>query len=152
MSSRVYLLFPPRGHEPPPTLRDRLNPHLSLLRRSLSSPPLCQTPGCRSARNRSTISPSHPVLSALHPQGFQTRFALAAARRSFGLTVSVLHLLIVLLKKKKKMYYRPDRAKEGYALFFLYCAHDVIRHTYIYIYIHYIVYSIVYRHAKPLPC
>ena len=30
MSSRVYLLFPPRGHEPPPTLRDHLNPHLSL--------------------------------------------------------------------------------------------------------------------------
>ena len=31
MSSRVCLLFfPPRGHEPPPTLRDRLNPHLRL--------------------------------------------------------------------------------------------------------------------------
>ena len=30
MSSRVYLFFPPRGHEPPPTLRDRLNPHLSI--------------------------------------------------------------------------------------------------------------------------
>ena len=26
MSNRVYLLFSPRGHEPPPTLRDRLNP------------------------------------------------------------------------------------------------------------------------------
>ena len=25
MSSRVHLFFPPRGHEPPPTLRDRLN-------------------------------------------------------------------------------------------------------------------------------
>ena len=24
-------------------------------------PPLCQTPGCRSVRNRSTLSPSHPV-------------------------------------------------------------------------------------------
>ena len=33
MSSRVYLFFPPRGHEPPSTLRDRLNPHLRLLRR-----------------------------------------------------------------------------------------------------------------------
>ena len=33
MSSRVYLFFPPRGHEPPPTLRDRLNPYLSLQRR-----------------------------------------------------------------------------------------------------------------------
>ena len=30
MSGRVYLFFPSRGHEPPPTLRDRLNPHLSL--------------------------------------------------------------------------------------------------------------------------
>ena len=30
MSNRVFLFFPPRGHEPPPTLRDRLNPHLSL--------------------------------------------------------------------------------------------------------------------------
>ena len=30
MSGRVFLSFPPRGHEPPPTLRDRLNPDLSL--------------------------------------------------------------------------------------------------------------------------
>ena len=30
MSDRVCLFFPPRGHEPPPTLRDRLNPSLSL--------------------------------------------------------------------------------------------------------------------------
>ena len=30
MSGRVFLFFPPRGHEPPPTLRDRLNPSLSL--------------------------------------------------------------------------------------------------------------------------
>ena len=29
-SSRVYLLFPPRGHGPPPTLRDRFNLHLCL--------------------------------------------------------------------------------------------------------------------------
>ena len=32
MSSRVYLYFPPRGHNPPPTLRDGLNPHLCLQR------------------------------------------------------------------------------------------------------------------------
>ena len=32
MSSRVNLLFPPHDHEPPPTLRGRLNPHLSLER------------------------------------------------------------------------------------------------------------------------
>ena len=30
MSGRVFLFFPPRGHEPPPTLRNRLNPNLSL--------------------------------------------------------------------------------------------------------------------------
>ena len=30
MSGRVFLFYPPRGHEPPPTLRDRLNPNLSL--------------------------------------------------------------------------------------------------------------------------
>ena len=30
MSDRVFLFLPPRGHEPPPTLRDRLNPNLSL--------------------------------------------------------------------------------------------------------------------------
>ena len=29
MSGLVFLLFRPRGHEPPPTLRDRLNPNLS---------------------------------------------------------------------------------------------------------------------------
>ena len=30
MPGRVLLFFPPRGYEPPPTLRDRLNPNLSL--------------------------------------------------------------------------------------------------------------------------
>ena len=30
MSGRVFLFFPPRGHEPLPTLRDRLNPNLNL--------------------------------------------------------------------------------------------------------------------------
>ena len=56
----------------------------SLTVSSLSSPTQWQTPGCRSGRNRSTLSPSHPVLSILHPQGFRKRFASAAARRSFG--------------------------------------------------------------------
>ena len=70
MSGRVSLSFFPRGHEPPPTLGDRLNPHLSLP--SLSNPPLCPTPGCRSVRSQSTLSPSHPVLSELNPQRFQT--------------------------------------------------------------------------------
>ena len=39
---------------------------------------------CRSGCNLSTLSPSHPVLSVLHPQGFRKRFASEAARRSFG--------------------------------------------------------------------
>ena len=30
MSSRIYLFFPPCGHEPPSTLLDRLSPHASL--------------------------------------------------------------------------------------------------------------------------
>ena len=30
ISGRVFLFFPPCGHEPPTTLRDRLNPNLSL--------------------------------------------------------------------------------------------------------------------------
>ena len=38
-----------------------------------SNPPLCQTPGCRSVHRRSTLSPSHLVLSALRPKGFSTR-------------------------------------------------------------------------------
>ena len=32
VSGRIFLFFPPRGHEPPPTLRDRFNPDLSLQR------------------------------------------------------------------------------------------------------------------------
>ena len=80
MSSRVAdLLFPTSGHKPPLTLRDCLDPH--------PSPPICQTPGRRSVRNRSTLSPSHPVLSALYPQDFRTRFALATTHRSFGWSV-----------------------------------------------------------------
>ena len=59
MSGRVFLFLPPRGHEPPPTLRDHLNPTLSLYCHRL---PLCQTPGCRFVHSRSILSPSHPVL------------------------------------------------------------------------------------------
>ena len=72
MSGRFFLSLPPRGHEPPPTLRDRLNPTLRLYRHRFSNPPLCQTPGCRSVHSRSIISPSRPVLYALRPQGFRT--------------------------------------------------------------------------------
>ena len=44
MSSRVYLFFPPRGHEPPPTLRDRLKPHLSLQCRRFPVPRYAKRP------------------------------------------------------------------------------------------------------------
>ena len=45
MSSRVFLFFPPRGHEPPPTLRDRLNPNLSLYRQSVGQEKLRRARG-----------------------------------------------------------------------------------------------------------
>ena len=38
MSGRVFLFLPPRGHEPPPSLRDRLNPNLSLYRHRFPIP------------------------------------------------------------------------------------------------------------------
>ena len=38
MSGHVFLFFPPRGHEPSPTLRDRLNPNLSLSRHRFPIP------------------------------------------------------------------------------------------------------------------
>ena len=44
MSSRVCLCFPPRGHEPPPALRDHLNLHLSLQRRRFSIPRYAKRP------------------------------------------------------------------------------------------------------------
>ena len=85
MSSRVYLFFNflhAAMNLRPPSVT--VSTHTSAFKAVAFSPPLCQTPGCRSGRNRSTLSPSHPVLSALHPQGFRIRFASAAARRSFG--------------------------------------------------------------------
>ena len=60
MSSRVYLFSPPRGHEPPsahPPLPSQ--PTTQPLTPSLSNPSLCQTPGCRSVRNRSSLFPSY---------------------------------------------------------------------------------------------
>ena len=44
MSGRIFLLFPPRGHEPPPTLRDRLNPNVSLLRHRFPIPRYAKCP------------------------------------------------------------------------------------------------------------
>ena len=44
MSGRVFLFFPPRGHEPPPTLRDRLNPNLSLSRHRFPIPRYAKRP------------------------------------------------------------------------------------------------------------
>ena len=44
MSGRVFLFLPPRGHEPPPTLRDRLNPNLSLCRHRFPIPRYAKRP------------------------------------------------------------------------------------------------------------
>ena len=44
MSGRVFLFLPPRGHEPPPTLRDRLNPNLSLYRHRFPIPRYAKCP------------------------------------------------------------------------------------------------------------
>ena len=44
MSTRVYLLFPPRGHKSLPTLRDRLNPPLCLQRRRFPVPRYAKRP------------------------------------------------------------------------------------------------------------
>ena len=44
MSGRVFLFLPPRGHEPPPTLRDRLNPNLSLCRHRFPIPRYAKCP------------------------------------------------------------------------------------------------------------
>ena len=43
-SSCVYLLFPRRGHKPPPTFRDCLNPHLCLQRRRFPVPRCVKRP------------------------------------------------------------------------------------------------------------
>ena len=44
MFSRVYLFFPLRGHEPPLTLHDRVNPYLSLQRRRFTTPRYAKRP------------------------------------------------------------------------------------------------------------
>ena len=44
MSGRVFLFLPQRGHEPPPTLRDRLNPNLSLYRHRFPIPRYAKRP------------------------------------------------------------------------------------------------------------
>ena len=44
MSSRVYLLFPPYDHRPPPTLRGCLNPHVCFQRRQFRVPRYAKRP------------------------------------------------------------------------------------------------------------
>ena len=44
MSGRVFLFVSPRGHEPPPTLRDRLNPNFSLYRHRFTIPRYAKRP------------------------------------------------------------------------------------------------------------
>ena len=48
LAAPTSLFFLPRGHKPPPTLRDRLNPHLCLQR--CRFPLRCQASGHRSVR------------------------------------------------------------------------------------------------------
>ena len=64
MSSRVYLFFPPRGYEPPPTLRGRLNLHLSLQCRRFPPPRYANRPDVA----LDAIGPllPHPTSSSLH--------------------------------------------------------------------------------------
>ena len=71
MSGRVFLFFPSRGHEPLPTLRDRLKPQP--LTPSFSNLPLCQTPGCRSVHSWSTPSPFPPRPLRTAPSRFPNR-------------------------------------------------------------------------------
>ena len=44
LSGRVFLFFPPCGHEPPPILPDRLNPNLSLERHCFPIPRYAKRP------------------------------------------------------------------------------------------------------------
>ena len=67
MSSRVYLFFPPRGYEPPPTLRDRLNLHLSLQCRRFPPPRYAK----RADVALDAIGPLFP-----HPTSFSLRDSL----------------------------------------------------------------------------
>ena len=83
MSSRVYLFFSPRGHEPPPTLGDRLNPHLSLQRRRFPIPRYVKRPdvalyaiGLSALLIFLLPTPSsRPLLTALHCTAPSIRFS-----------------------------------------------------------------------------
>ena len=83
MSSRVYLFFPPCGQNLRSTSAT-ISTHTSA-----SNAVAFQSPVIPNARmsfcTQSVYSfSSPPVLSTPYPQGFRKRFALAAARRSFG--------------------------------------------------------------------
>ena len=85
MSGRVFLFFPPRGHEPPSTLRDRLNPNLSLQRHSFPIPRYAKRPDVALY----TVGPLFllPTPSSSHcalKVSEHGSLCLATARRSFG--------------------------------------------------------------------
>ena len=65
VSSHVSLCIPARAHKPPPHPLWPSQPTPVPPTPSLSGPPLYQPSGCRSVRTRSTLSPSHLVLSTL---------------------------------------------------------------------------------------
>ena len=63
MSSRLYLFFPPHGHEPPSTLRDRLTLHRSLQRRCFPTPLYAKRPDITLyAIGPLFLLPTHPPL------------------------------------------------------------------------------------------
>ena len=65
MSSRVYLFFPSCDHKPPPTPRDRLNPHLCLQRRRFLVPRLPNArPWLATQSFRSSSLPPRPLHNA----------------------------------------------------------------------------------------
>ena len=59
MSSRIYVYFPPRVDEPPPTPRDRLNPHPCLQRHPFHAPRYAKRPGVALY----SIDPLSPLLT-----------------------------------------------------------------------------------------
>ena len=70
MCSLIYLLFSPRGHKSPPTLRDRPNQNLCLQRRCFPVPRHAKRPDVVLCAIDPLFLLPHTVLSALHPRSF----------------------------------------------------------------------------------
>ena len=76
MSGRVSLFLPPRGHEPPPTPRDRLDPNLRLYRHRFSIPPVMPN-----ARMSLCTQSCTNDLIVLHPLGIFFYFFFFLVRK-----------------------------------------------------------------------